>query len=134
MYCTGLRIVHNLSVWDDFTTLVLSREKSIYDYLFSYWRRLVHHLLSSDEALAFQMTWSAYLNITSPVKNWWKTTGYRKNSVFLRRLRNQIKHCIIDWIEFDSVHIKQYDCFRKTNNQINSYIYKYFLHPPEIDN
>jgi hypothetical protein len=47
-YCTGIRIVHDLPVWDDFTTLVLSKEKSIYDYLFSYWQRLMHYLLSSE--------------------------------------------------------------------------------------
>ncbi len=57
-YCTGLRIVQDLPIWDDFTTLVLSKEKSIYNYLFSYWRRLMHHLLSSEEVLAFQQTWS----------------------------------------------------------------------------
>ena len=38
-------------LWDD---LVLAREKSIRDYLFIYWRKLVFHLLSSQELLAFQ--------------------------------------------------------------------------------
>ncbi|CAF4717233.1 unnamed protein product, partial [Rotaria sp. Silwood2] len=32
-YCSGLRIVHNLCQWNDFTTLVIAREKTIRDCL-----------------------------------------------------------------------------------------------------
>jgi hypothetical protein len=127
MYCTGLRIVHNLYAWDDYTTLVLSKEKSLYDYLFSYWRRLMNHLLSANEALAFQLNWSAYLFITSNEENWWSNLGFRKNSTFLRRLRKQAKHCIIDWIDFDNIHVKQHEHFRKSCCLINLFIYKYFI-------
>jgi hypothetical protein len=126
-YCIGLRIIHNLALWDDYTTLVLSREKSIYDYLFSYWRRLIHHLHFADEALAFQMTWTSYLNVTAPEDDLWKNTGFRKNSTFLNRLRKQITHLMLDWIEFDSVHSQQYDYFKNKNEQVNRFIHKYFI-------
>jgi hypothetical protein len=33
----------------------------LHDHLFSYQRRLMRHLLSAEEALAFQQTWSRYL-------------------------------------------------------------------------
>jgi hypothetical protein len=131
MYCTGLRIVHDLPVWDDFTTLVLSKEKSIYNYLFSYQRRLMHHLLSPKEALAFQQTWSTYLIITSDEENIRKSLGFRKNSVFFRRLRKQINHFIIDWLEFDPIHIGQNDYFKRSNCMINRFIYKYLIQNSE---
>jgi hypothetical protein len=131
LYCHGLRIVHNLPAWDDFTTLVLSKEKSLTDYLFSYWRRLMHHMLSANEALAFQMTWSNYLIVTSNEKNIRKNLGVRINSVFFNRLRDQIKHCIIEWMEFDSIHMKQYEIFKRDDSLRNQFIYKFFLQIPE---
>jgi hypothetical protein len=132
MYCTGLRIMHNLHAWDDYTTLILTKEKSLYDYLFSYWRKLIHHLLSAEEALAYQMTWSTYLIITSEEKSLWKDSGYRKNSRFFCRLRRQVKHSLIDWLEFDNLHARQYECFVSSDGVINRFIYKYFLQSLEL--
>ena len=53
-FCSGFKILHNLRQWEDFTTLVLAREKFLTDYLYRYWRRLAHHLMHSDEGLSFQ--------------------------------------------------------------------------------
>jgi hypothetical protein len=131
MFCSGLRIVHNLPVGNDYTTLVITRERSIYNYLFTYWCRRILHLLSADEELAFQLTWSAYLNITSPDTTWLRTMSFQKNSIFLRRLREQATYCIIEWIEFDNDHIKQNEYLRKSICQINLFIYKYILLPAE---
>jgi len=33
VFCLGLKLVYSLNGWDDFTTLVLSQEKSLRDYL-----------------------------------------------------------------------------------------------------
>jgi hypothetical protein len=35
IYASGLRIVYGLWGWDDYTVLVLSREKSLMDYLYN---------------------------------------------------------------------------------------------------
>ena len=57
-FCSGLKILHNLRQWDDFTTPVLVREKSLRDYLYWYWRRFAHHFMHSDEDLVFQQSWN----------------------------------------------------------------------------
>jgi hypothetical protein len=88
-------------------------------------------MLSANEALAFQMTWSNYLIVTSNEKNIRKNLGVRKNSVFFNRLRNQIKHCIMEWMEFDSIHMKQYEIFKRDDSLRNQFIYKFFLQIPE---
>ncbi len=117
--------------WDDLTTMILTKENSLFDYLFSYWRKLMKHLLSAEEALAYQMTLNVYLNITSEDKKLWRNSGYRKNNKFLRRLKRQIKHSSVDWMEFNEIHEKQYDCFRNTEYRINEFVYKFFLQTPE---
>lgn len=129
IFCHGLKIVYNLHQWDDITTLLLARDKSLRDYLFTYWRRLVLHFLNSPEALSFQLTWNAYPTITSN-KTWYKSMGFRKNSILPNRLIDQVKHCLMDWMDFDAVHVKQYEYFKKLTNIINSFIYKYYLLPP----
>ena len=63
--------------------------------------------MSSQEALACQQAWNAYLIITSSNNNWSKSMGFRKNSVLPSRLIRQAKHCLIDWSVFDSAHIKR---------------------------
>jgi hypothetical protein len=126
-FCTGLRIVHGLYNWDDLATLVIAREKSIYDYLFTYWRKLVRHLMTSPEALAFQQGWNAYLLLTDVNKCWTRELGFRINSRFFNRLVRQVNHCLIDWSGFDCVHIKQYDCFRISTNMINTFVFKFFM-------
>ncbi|CAF5021248.1 unnamed protein product, partial [Rotaria sp. Silwood1] len=65
-FSLGIRILHNLRQWDDFTALILAREKTLHDYLYKYWRRFAYHLLNSDEGLAYQQSWNAYLIITTP--------------------------------------------------------------------
>ena len=37
-YLCGLRIVYNLCGWDNYSVMVLTREKSLMDYLFNYWK------------------------------------------------------------------------------------------------
>ena len=115
-YCSGIRIAYGIPRWDDLTTLVITREKSIYDYVYKYWKRLINHLLFSDEALAFQTNWLAYLHIKSPDRSWWSASSFRKSSVFLRRLRNQVTSCVIEWIHFENIHAKQYDYYRKSTH------------------
>ena len=129
-YCAGLRIVYNLDQWDDYTTLVIAREKSLKDYLFSYWRKFMSHLLSAEEGITYQQSWNAYLTITSPDKSWLKSMGLRSNSKFSCRLIRRVHHSIIDWIEFDQAHVKQFCCFSRSP-EISQFVYKYFLsnHP-----
>ena len=127
VYCSGLRLVYNLPQWDDLTTLILSREKSLNDYIFTYWRRLAYHLLSADEACAFQQTWSLYLNISAADNSTYNSLGFRKNNKFLDRLKKQAKHIMIDWIDFNSIHFMQFDYFKNNTQGINLFIYKYLL-------
>lgn len=131
--CTGLKIVYNLYYWDDFTTLVITREKSLRDYLFLYWRKFMSHLLTVDEAVAFRMTWNAYLVTTSPDKSWLGSMGFRSNSKFSNRLIEQIHHSLIDWMEFDVIQAKQYWCFTTTSD-LSYFVYKYDLstYPPSL--
>ena len=122
--------INNLDQWDDHTTLVIAREKSLKDYLFSYWRKFMSHLLSADEGIAYQQSRNAYLTITSPDKSWLKLMGLRSNSKFSCRLITRVHHSIIDWIEFDQAHVKQFCCFSRSP-EISPFVYKYFLsnHP-----
>jgi hypothetical protein len=89
-------------------------------------------MLQVEEAFAFQQTWSTYLIITSDEKNNLKNLGIRKNSSFFLRLRNQVKHSIINWFEFDTIHSKQHDYFKNSDCMINHFIYKYFIQIPEL--
>ena len=85
-FCTGWRIVYGLYNWDDLTTLVITKEKTIYDFLFVYWRKLVSHLMTSSEALTFQQNWNAYLLLTDVNKCWTRELGFRMNNRFYNRL------------------------------------------------
>ena len=84
------------------------------------------HLMGAEEALAYQQSLNAYLIITSPDKSWVKSIGLRRNSKFPCRLIRRIHHSVIDWIEFDTVHAKQYCCFKSTPD-LSMFIYKYFI-------
>ena len=42
----------------------------------------MHHLLTADEAVAYQQSWNAYLVITFPDKSWLRMMGLRSNSRF----------------------------------------------------
>jgi hypothetical protein len=83
--------------------------------------------MSSQETLAFQQGWNAYLIIASSNNNRSKSMGFRKNSVFRSKLIRQAKYCLIDWSAFDSAHIKQYDYFKKSTNMLNTFAFIYFL-------
>ena len=126
-FCTGWRIVYGLYNWDDLTTLVITKEKTIYDFLCVYWRKLVSHLMTSPEALRFQQNWNAYLLLTDVNKCWTRELGFRMNNRFYNRLDRQAKHCLMDWAAFDCVHVKQYDCFRISTDMLNTFVFKFFL-------
>ena len=127
VYGTGVRIVYNLGQWDDLTTIIVAREKTLLDYIYTYWSKLIKHLLNSPEALSFQQTSNAYWIITSPDTSWLKTMEFRRNSTFLCRLIKQAKNCLIDWIEFENIHSKQHDYFKDSTHMLNSFILKYMF-------
>jgi hypothetical protein len=64
--------------------MILTREKGLLDYTYSYWQCLSYHLEKELEALSFQQLWKAYEIITSndnPGKNPWaleKTVSSQK--------------------------------------------------------
>ena len=53
LFCTGLRIIYSLKGWDDIATIILSREKSLRDYIYSYWSRLSEHIEKAPDAVSF---------------------------------------------------------------------------------
>jgi len=53
IYCTGLRIMYNLNLWDDLTVYRLSKGYSLNDYLYKYWIKFNKHLEISTEALQY---------------------------------------------------------------------------------
>lgn len=106
VYTSGLRLIYNLLGWDDLTTLALSREYSIRDYLFKYWKKFMKHLDESPEAIVFQQTWNAFLIATSPSKTVYKSMGFRKNSKFSNRLSTKAHHLKLDVISFFNNHEK----------------------------
>ena len=130
VFCSGIRLVYSLHGWDDFTTLILSQEKSLRDYVFSYWRKFSLHLEKAEEAICYQNTWTAYLIATSPDKSWYKSMKFRKNSFFPKRLALRAQHTRIDWLEFDEIQCKQYEYFKGTTTLLNMFTYKYFIMPP----
>jgi hypothetical protein len=129
VYASGLRIVYSLWGWDDYTVFVLSREKSLMDYLYNYWLRLKKHLDISHEAIEYQQTWEAYLIATSPSKVYYKSMGFRKNSIFPNRLAARAHHLNLDLFSFFSIHENQYGIFRKSSSVLERFVYKY-LYPP----
>ncbi|CAF4978347.1 unnamed protein product, partial [Rotaria sp. Silwood1] len=66
VYISGLRAVYSLWGWDDLTTLTLARDKTLADYVYTYWKKLKNHLDDSIEATAFNETFESYMIITSP--------------------------------------------------------------------
>ncbi|CAF0845512.1 unnamed protein product [Rotaria sp. Silwood1] len=64
-YCTGLRLKHNLWGWNDYTTLVLAKDRSLLDYGYDYWEKFLKYLSTSPEASWYRETWEAYLISTS---------------------------------------------------------------------
>jgi hypothetical protein len=66
VYCTGLRIVYNLHTWNDLTVYALTKEYTINDYLYKYWKKFNNHLEVSAEAIQYQLTFSSYLYAKEP--------------------------------------------------------------------
>ena len=127
---SGLRLVYSLRGWDDYTTLALSRDYSLRDYLFRYWKKFIKHLDESSEALVFQQTWTAFLIATSPSKTYYKSMCFRKNSKFPNRLAVKAHHTKLDVITFFNTHNRQYGIFKKSSSIIEFFTLKYFPSPP----
>lgn len=130
VYCTGIRIVYALKGWDDITTLILTREKNLLDYLYGYWYRLSKHLESAPDALSFQQSWKAYEIIKSPDTSWIKSMGFRRNSIFPKRLIERARHTLEDWRAFEPIQKENFECYKKSTTYLNIFVYKYFLEPP----
>jgi hypothetical protein len=130
VFCTGLRIVYALRGWDDITTMILSREKSLHDYIFSYWSRLSVHLEKAADALSFQQSWQAFKIATSPDKTWYRSMGFRKNSKFPLRLAERARHTLVDWKNFEIIHKEQFEFYKRNSHYLSIFVYKYFLFPP----
>jgi hypothetical protein len=110
--------------------MILTREKRLLDYIYSYWQRLSYHLEKEPEALSFQQSWKAYEIITSNDKSWYKSMGFRKNSFFPKRLSQRARHSLSDWRLFQQEQKNQYEFFKKNTHYLNWFVYKYFLEPP----
>ena len=129
-FITGLKIVSGLCEWDDFTTLVRCQEKTLHDYVYSYWLRFSLHLEKLHEATSYQHTWTVFQILTKTDKSHYKFLGYRKNNKFLNRLVERVKHGKDDWLKFLLNHIPQHEIFKRSTYYLNMFIYKYFLLPP----
>lgn len=129
-FIQGLRIVHNLYGWDSWTTQILTREKTLNDYIYSYWIKFSKHLEISTEATQYQHTLTSYRIIKTIDKSQYKTLGYRKNNKFINRFAERAKHGNTDWIRFEANHRPEYEFFKKSTLYINQFICKYFLLPP----
>jgi hypothetical protein len=111
--------------------MILAREKSLRDYIYSYWCRLSYHLERAPEALSFQQSWTAYKIATSPDnEEWYRSMGFKKNEFFPKRLTERAKHTLIDWKDFKEVHKQQYEFFKSNTHYLNIFVYKYFMYPP----
>jgi len=97
LFTTGIKIIYSLYGWDNITTQILSREKTLYDFIYTYWTRFSLYLEKSLEATQYQHTWTAY-NIAIDEKTWYKDLGFRKNNKFIKRLSERVKHSKNDWI------------------------------------
>jgi hypothetical protein len=130
VHCTGLRLVYSLNGWDDLTTMILSREKTLLDYIYTYWSRLSLHLERAADALSFQQCWQAFKIVTSEDKTWYRPMGFRKNSIFPKRLAERARHTLMKWKYFEEIHKEQFLFFKKNTHYLNMFIYKYFIYPP----
>ena len=132
VYCSGIKQVYSLRNWDDETVLILSREKSLLDHLYSYWTRFSTHLELSPDALCFQQTWQACKTIISSDKSWYRCMGFSKRSFFPNRLRDRVQHTLAEWYAFKHIHQMQRNHYHTNTTLINLFVYKYFLCAIEI--
>ncbi|CAM4841450.1 unnamed protein product [Rotaria magnacalcarata] len=130
VFCLGIKLVYGIQSWDDISSMIISQEKALYDYIYSYWTRFSHNLDNSIEATNYQHTWTAYLAAKTPSKEMYKSMGLRKNNFFLNRLSKRAEHSKNDWISFRENHREQHEYFKHSTLYLNLFIYKYFLLPP----
>ena len=123
---TGIRLVYSLWGYEDFTTLVLSRELSLRDYVYRYWLRFQKHLDESPEAIMYRQTWTAFLIATSPSKEYYRSCGFRKNNVFANKLSQRAQHTYLDFLSFINTHKNQYRFFKRTTLFLEMFMLKYF--------
>lgn len=133
VFCTGLRLTHNLKYWDDITTYTLTKEYTIHDHLYKYWLKFFKHLESSAEANQYQNTYISYLISKNPQKSWYLSLGMRKNNKFLNRLAQKAHHSKIDIITFLVTQYEQYGYFKHASLPIHNFIYKYLMQETAID-
>jgi hypothetical protein len=126
-FCSGLRLTYALRGWDDITTMIVCKEKSLLDYLFSYWTRLSEHLERASDALDFQQSWQAYQHATSQDRSWYRSLGFRTNSKFPNRLAKRAQHTLADWTKFRQIHQHQYCFYRSDTLYLNMFVYKYMI-------
>jgi hypothetical protein len=126
VFMTGIRLVYSLWGFEDFTTLAVSREFSLRDYLYRYWLRFQKHLDVAHEAILYRQTLNALLIATSPNKDYYRSCGFRKNSIFPNRLMERAHHTYLDFLTFTDVHSRQYGFFKRTSSLLETFILKYF--------
>ena len=127
VFCSGIRLVYSLNGWDDLTTKILSREKTLHDYIFTYWSRLSLHLEKAAEALSFQQSWQPFKIVTSEDKSWYRSMGFRKNSIFPNRLTKRARHTLKEWHEFEALHHHQFLYFKRSTSYLSMFVYKYLI-------
>ena len=127
VFCSGIRIVYALRGWDDLTTMILSQEKSIRDYILSYWTRLNLHLERASEALSFQQSWQAYKIATANDKTWYESLDLDENNKFPARLTERARHTLTDWKVFENEHKQFFKIYKNNTHYLNTFIYKYFI-------
>ncbi|CAF3241985.1 unnamed protein product [Rotaria socialis] len=130
VYGTGIRIIYNMWGWDDLTTLALTQEFSLRDYIYKYWVKFEKHLEQSLEAVLYQQTWTAFLIATCPSKIYYKSCGFRKNAKFPQRLSEKARHTKLDLLTFFNVQRKQLYIYKYSSSILEWFILKYFPQPP----
>jgi hypothetical protein len=93
------------------------------DYLYKYWIRLNKHLDTAQEVLDFQQTWEAYLIATSPNRTYYKSMGFRKNSIFPNRLAASGHHVNLDLFTFFNIQESQYQIFKRSSSDIERFVF-----------
>lgn len=77
-YIKGIKIIHDLTNWDDLAAEIISNEKTLYDYLYTYWRKFSFHLEQSPDATQYMQTWTAYQAAKDPDRTWYRSMGLRE--------------------------------------------------------
>jgi len=89
VYCSWLRIVYNLLKWNAHTTLALTRETSLRDYILKYWVKSMKHLDESPEGIDFQQTTNSYFISIFHSKIYYKSCDFRKKCKISKKIRGK---------------------------------------------